>query len=40
MPAVSSSLVVFLGTMEDAVRNTIEEYGVANLKPGDVFLAK
>ena len=38
MPAVSSSLLVFLGTMEDAVRNTIEEYGVKNLKPGDVLL--
>ncbi len=38
MPAVSSSLVVFLGTMEDAVRNTIEEYGVENLKPGDVLM--
>ena len=38
MPAVSSSLLVFLGTMEDAVRNTVEEYGVENLKPGDVLL--
>jgi N-methylhydantoinase B len=38
MPAVSSSLVVFLGTMEDAVRNTIEEYGPENLKPGDVLV--
>ena len=38
MPAVSSSLLVFLGTMEDAVRNTVEEYGVDNLKPGDVLL--
>ncbi len=37
MVAVSSSLVVFLGTMEDAVRNTVEEYGVENLKPGDVL---
>ena len=38
MPAVSSSLLVFLGTMEDAVRNVVEEYGVENLKPGDVLL--
>ncbi len=38
MPAVSSSLLVFLGTMEDAVRNTIEEYGIENLRPGDVLL--
>ena len=38
MPAVSSSLLVFLGTMEDAVRNVVEEYGVERLKPGDVLL--
>jgi N-methylhydantoinase B len=38
MAAVSSSLVVFLGTMEDAVRNTVEEYGLDKLKPGDVLL--
>jgi len=38
MPAVSSSLLVFLGTMEDAVRNIVEEYGVERLKPGDVLL--
>lgn len=38
MPAVSCALLVFLGTMEDAVRNTIEEYGVENLRPGDVLI--
>lgn len=38
MPAVSSSLLVFFGTMEDAVRNTIEEFGIENLQPGDVLL--
>lgn len=38
MPAVSCALLVFLGTMEDAVRNTIEEYGVENLSPGDVLI--
>lgn len=38
MPAVSSSLVVFLGTMEDAVCNTVQEYGPENLKPGDVLV--
>jgi len=38
MPAVSSSLLVFFGTMEDAVRNTVEEFGVENLRPGDVLL--
>lgn len=39
MAAVGSSLLVFVGTMEDAVRNTIEEYGPENLKPGDVLLS-
>ncbi|MBL6612700.1 MAG: hydantoinase B/oxoprolinase family protein, partial [Reyranella sp.] len=38
MPAVSSSMLVFLGPMEDAVRNTVEEYGVERLKPGDILL--
>jgi N-methylhydantoinase B len=38
MVAVSNSLIVFVGTMEDAVRNTVEEYGLDNLKPGDVLL--
>ena len=38
MPAVSCALLVFLGTMEDAIRNTVEEYGVENLRPGDVLL--
>lgn len=38
MPAVSSSLLVFLGTMEDAIRNTVEEYGLDRLKPGDVLV--
>jgi N-methylhydantoinase B len=39
MPAVSNSLLYFLGTMEVAVRNTVEEYGVENLQPGDVLIA-
>jgi N-methylhydantoinase B len=38
MPAVSNSLVLFLGVMTDAVRNTVEEYGPENLKPGDVLM--
>ena len=38
MPAVSSSLLVFLGTMEDAVRNAVLEFGVDQLKPGDVLI--
>lgn len=37
--AVSSqSVAVFAGTMADGVRNTIVEYGVENLKPGDVVV--
>ncbi len=38
MPAVSSSLLVFIGTMEDAVRNIVGEYGPERLKPGDVLI--
>jgi len=38
LPAVGSSLLVFLGTMEDACRNIVEEYGPERLKPGDVLL--
>lgn len=38
MVAVSNSLVIFLFTMPEAVRNTVEEYGVDNLKPGDVLI--
>lgn len=38
MPAVSASLVVFIGTMADAVRNAVEEYGPGNLEPGDVLI--
>ncbi len=39
MAVVSNSLTVFLGTMADALRNTVVEYGVDNLKPGDVLIA-
>lgn len=38
MPVVSNSLVVFLGTMGDAVRNTVIEYGVDELKPNDILI--
>ncbi|GAB91246.1 hydantoinase B/oxoprolinase family protein [Gordonia rhizosphera] len=38
MAVVSNSLMVFLGTMGDAVRNTVAEYGPQNLKPGDVLI--
>ncbi len=38
MPAVSNSLVLFIGTMTDAVRNTVEEFGVSELREGDVVI--
>jgi N-methylhydantoinase B len=38
MAVVSESLPVFLGTMTDAVRNMVTEYGVSRLRPGDVLL--
>ncbi|TSD94089.1 hydantoinase B/oxoprolinase family protein [Skermania sp. ID1734] len=38
MAVVSNSLVVFLGTMGDAVRNAVEEYGAENLRPGDILI--
>jgi N-methylhydantoinase B len=38
MPAVSNSLLLFTGTMGDAVRNTVEEYGAEELGPGDVLI--
>ena len=38
MPAVSNSLVLFSGTMAEACRNTVEEYGPERLKPGDVLM--
>lgn len=39
MPAVGNSLAAFFGTMSEAVRNTIEEYGPEELRPGDVIIA-
>ena len=38
-PAMSASILLFTGTMTDSVRNTIEEYGVERLEPGDVIIA-
>ncbi|MCM2252680.1 MAG: hydantoinase B/oxoprolinase family protein [Ramlibacter sp.] len=38
-PAVSRSFMMFTGTMTESVRNTIEEYGVDRLAPGDVIIA-
>ena len=37
MCAVSNSLALFLGTMAEAVRNTVEEYEY-DLRPGDVLI--
>lgn len=39
MCTVSSGLALFFGTMEDAVRNLVEELSIENIKPGDVLLA-
>jgi len=38
-PAMSASIILFTGTMTDSVRNTVEEYGVERLAPGDVIIA-
>jgi N-methylhydantoinase B len=38
-PAMSASILLFTGTMTDSVRNTVEEYGLARLEPGDVIVA-
>lgn len=37
-PAMSNSSVLFTGTMADSVRNTIEEYGIDRLGPGDIII--
>ncbi|MDT3444685.1 MULTISPECIES: hydantoinase B/oxoprolinase family protein [unclassified Pseudofrankia] len=39
MPAVNNGLALFLGTLSDAVRNTVEEYGPENLRVGDLLIA-
>ena len=38
-PAMSNSIVLFTGVMTESVRNTVEEYGVERLEPGDVIVA-
>jgi len=38
MSVISNSLMTFLGSMADAVRNAVEEYGPENLKEGDVLI--
>ncbi len=37
--AMSNSILLFTGVMTDSVRNTIEEFGVHRLEPGDVIVA-
>lgn len=37
-PAVSNSLIVFIGTMTDSVANTVREYGPERLQEGDVLI--
>jgi N-methylhydantoinase B len=39
MSSLSNSLAMFLGTMAEGVRNTIEEYGPENVRDGDVIIA-
>ena len=39
MPAVSNSLLLFIGTMDEAVHNAFEEWGIENVRPGDVLIA-
>jgi N-methylhydantoinase B len=38
MSSLSNSLALFLGTMAEGVRNTIEEYGSENIVDGDVII--
>ena len=38
MSAVSNGLIVFPGSMADAVANAVEEFGAENLSPGDVLI--
>src|SRR5581483_7415897 len=38
MPAVAESLMIFSGSMSEAVRNTVEEFGPDELRPGDVLI--
>lgn len=37
-PAMSDSLLVFLGTMPEGVANIVNEFGIENLQPGDVLV--
>lgn len=37
-PAVAQTLPVFFGSMRDAVANSVEEFGVSNLREGDLLI--
>ena len=39
MSTGSDSLSIFMFTMPEGIRNTIEEYGPENIRPGDVIIA-
>lgn len=39
VPAASNGIVLMAGTALDGVANTVEEYGVENLGPGDVLIS-
>jgi N-methylhydantoinase B len=38
-PAMSNSIILFTGSMMEAVRTCVEEWGPARLRPGDVVIA-
>jgi N-methylhydantoinase B len=38
MSAVSDSLMIFSGSMSEGVRNSVKEFGLENLRPGDVLV--
>lgn len=38
-PAVGKGLLLFTGTMTESIKNTVEEYGVDRVRPGDVLIA-
>lgn len=39
MPAVGNSLAAFFGSMSEAVKISVEEFGPENLRPGDVLIS-
>ncbi len=38
MPAVAQTIPIFFGSIADAVRNALTEYGIEELRPGDVLV--